>query len=373
MLAFSAASALVAGACVVTVVATALAAAGDSVVRGLDRRARPLTDAPGDGDLAPFGRMIGSADVVGVDEVALATTTRRLLRYLAEHEGFRAFAHEISWSTGVLLDDYVVHGAGDPRAILSREPRDVDRFGDAGGLLALIEWIRDHNETHDEKIRFVGAGPGHAGPVVFDRVVAYAAGVHPDLAARLTQLYAGLRPAPDTGAYPTAPLAEREHRRDRAITAYELVAALPDDGDEHVWAVQHARSIVQHTTAFAFDLATPEGLAAQSGYRDEVLAANVVWWQRQTGHRIVLSVRNSDVGDAVLRDTLGDGYVSTGFTGADDDVLGRVRFDEYLVDLRRVTGPARRWLAEQGALGRGHDLLIHLDELHQSRRRPSSA
>lgn len=396
VLALSAASAFVAGACAVTVVATALAAAGDSVVRGLDRRAHPLTVAPDDRDLAPFGRMIGSADVVGVGEAThasadFATTKQRLLRYLAEHEGFRAFAQEISWSTGVLLDDYVVHGAGDPRAIMSREPQEVDHLGNADELLALVEWIRGHNEDHDEKIRFVGVDLGDAGPVVFDRVVAYAAGVHPDLAARLTQLYAGLRPGPDAGALP---LAEREHRRDRAIAAYELVAALPDDGDEHAWAVQHARSIVQHTTAFAFDLATPEGRAAQSGYRDEVLAENVVWWQRQTGHRILLSAQNGHVGyesddpayiprpmGAVLRDALGAGYVSTGLTfavelgqpGGNEDVLDRVRFDDYVVDLRQVTGPARRWLAEQGALGRGYDLLIHLDEMHQSRLLPSSA
>ncbi|SDT67861.1 erythromycin esterase family protein [Jiangella sp. DSM 45060] len=368
VLALSAASALVAGACAVTVVATALAAAGDSVVRGLDRRAHPLTGAPGDGDLGPFGRMIGDAGVVRVGAAAHAsaefvTTKRRLLRYLAEHEGFRTFAQQVGWSTGVLLDDYVVHGAGDPRAIIGREPHDVV---DAAELLALVEWIRGYNLDHDQPVRFVGAGVGHAGPVVVDRVVAYAAGVHPDLAARLTELYA-------------VPPAEREHRRDTAVAAYELVAALPDDGDEHAWAVQHARSIVQHTTASAFDLTTPEGRAAHRRYRDDALAANVVWWQRQTGHRIVLSTQHGDVDDVVLRDALGAGYVSTGFTGADDDVLGRVRYDDYLIDLRRVTGPARRWLAAEAAQaadvppGRGHDLLIHLGDVRQSRLPASSA
>ena len=426
--------------------ATALAGAGDAVVGGLDRHAHPLAttdpDAAGDRDLAPFGRMVGYADVVGVGEAThgsteFVATKQRLLRHLAEHEGFRAFAQEVSWSTGLLLDDYVVHGTGDPRAIMSRELQYVHRFFNSQELLDLIEWIRDHNERHAEKLRFVGADLAFAGPVVFDRVVAYAAGVDPALAARLTELYAGLRPDPDVGLleYSTAmralPLAEREDRRDRAIAAYDLVAAVPDDGDEPAWAVQHARSIVQHTTAFAFDLETPEGFAAQSRYRDEVLAENVVWWQRQTGDRILVSAQNGHVGyetnDAVfiprpmgahLRDRLGDAYVSTGFTfdsgtfhafeadsffdpsgpvagtfavepgapGSNEDVLDRVRFDDYLVDLRRVTGPARRWLAEprpthnagllwpeepeQVALGRTYDLLIHLDEVHRSRLLP---
>ncbi|WP_141711359.1 erythromycin esterase family protein [Jiangella alba] len=360
VLALSAASVVVAGACAVTVVATALAAAGDSVVRGLDRRAHPLTGAPGDDDLAPFGRMIGAAGVVGVDAAApvsspeFVTTERRLLRYLAEHQGFRTFAQEVGWSTGVLLDDYVVHGIGDPRAIISREPLD------SGDLLALVEWIRGFNLDHDEPIRFVGVGLGHAAAVASDRVVAYAAGIHPDLAARLTELYA-------------VPPAEPERRRHGAVEAYELLAALPDDGGEHVWAVQHARSIVQHTTALAFDLATPEGRTAQRAYRDDVLAATIVWWQRQTGHRMALTTQHSDAGGTLLRDSLGAGYVSIGFTGADDDVLGRVRFDDYLIDLRRVTGPARRWLAAQVAPGHGHDLLIHLDDVRQSRLQPSSA
>lgn len=158
-LAISTVSALVVGASGAAAWATTPPSPADPVVRALDRHAHPLAstdpDHVGDRDLAPFGRMVGSADVVGVGEATHASTEfvatkQRLLRYLVEHEGFGAFVQEVSWSTGLLLDDYVVHGTGDPRAIMSREMQYVYRFFNSEEMLGLVEWRRAYNERHAE-------------------------------------------------------------------------------------------------------------------------------------------------------------------------------------------------------------------------------
>jgi erythromycin esterase len=149
-------------------------------------------------------------------------------------------------------------------------------------------------------------------------------------------------------------------------------------------------------------------------YRDQVMADNTVWWHEQTGAKILLSAHNAHVGyeshepeqyprmqGAFLRDRLGAGYVSVGFTfhhgsfiaedendqlgtfavgpagaGNNEYVLDEVAQRDYLLDLRSAPAAARAWLAEPRpthsigtawpqpdrliALGRTHDILIHL-------------
>jgi erythromycin esterase len=148
------------------------------------------------------------------------------------------------------------------------------------------------------------------------------------------------------------------------------------------------------------------------------MAANVLWWQRQTGTKVLLAAHDNHVGyvpddpahypkvqGAFLRDALGTGYVSVGLTfdrgsfnaggpdgavrrftlgpageGSNERTLDRVRYRDFLLDLRTVGPPARQWLAQARptrsigtaypddgpydiALARTHDVLIHLHRI----------
>jgi erythromycin esterase len=158
-------------------------------------------------------------------------------------------------------------------------------------------------------------------------------------------------------------------------------------------------------------------------YRDETMAANVVWWQRHTGTKVLLSAHDAHIGyvpsdpanypkmqGAFLRGTLGSRYRSVGLTfdrgsfnatgpddaihrwtlgpagaGSNEQTLDQVRFTDYLVDLRSVGSPARAWLAEARptrsigtdypedlrtiALARSYDVLIHLHSVTAARLR----
>ncbi|MDQ1007806.1 ABC-type Mn2+/Zn2+ transport system ATPase subunit [Streptomyces sp. V4I23] len=58
-------------------------------------------------------------------KVEFFSLKHRVLRYLVEHEGFRTFALQTSWSSGLRLDTYVRTGEGDPRRLMREEFQDT--------------------------------------------------------------------------------------------------------------------------------------------------------------------------------------------------------------------------------------------------------
>ncbi|MGW6529174.1 erythromycin esterase family protein [Streptomyces venezuelae] len=398
----------------------------------LDRVAHPLRTTEPRGsltDLRPFGRMVGDAKVVGLGEAThnsheFFTVKHRILRYLVEKKGFRAFALEAPWSTGLRLDAYLLRGEGELKQIMDEEFQGSYQFWNNAEYRDLLQWMRAYNVKHPkDPVHFVGDDNGFAGGELYDKVSAYAAAARPELSAKLTELYQGLRPTTDADTYVedylSKPLAERKELAERTGRALNLLKQRPGRGtgaDARAWAIQHATAIHQMTTMYAFDWDDPQAVPAAMRYRDQVMAQNVAWWQQQTGDKIALSAHNSHValrtytarthpkvqGD-FLREQLGRDYLSTGLTfdqgsfnalgqdgavhrftvgpsapGTTEHTLDRVRHRDYMVDLRTAPAPARAWLAEprtvkniaatypwndnaaQIRLAKTHDIVIHL-------------
>ncbi|MFK0115578.1 erythromycin esterase family protein [Streptomyces sp. NPDC090994] len=411
---------------------------GPAAVAALDRAAHPLrTVEPGGDtrDLRPLGEMTGDARVVGLGEATHSThdffaLKDRVFRHLVTERGFRTFALEASWSTGLRLDDYVVHGRGDPRRIMRDEFQRDYLWWNNTDYLKLVEWMRRYNVRHpDDPVRFLGDDIAWTGPEVYDEVMEYVAGHHPALSARVAELYRGLRPAVPTGTYIEEylgkPYVERREAADRTGEALRLLERQGPDGDRAGYdrAVQQATAIDRTARQYAFDFDDPAQTAAAMRYRDEAMADNVLWWQRRTGTKVLLSAHNAHVSyetmdprhyprmqGAFLRDRLGADYVSVGLTfdrgsfnatgqdgaihrwtlgpagpGGNEHILDRVRHRDYLVDLRTVGPPAAAWLREARptrsigtdypdgpydiALARAHDVLIHLHEVEAARLR----
>lgn len=380
--------------------AAARGTAGDPVVPTLERAASPLRSAePGGdtGDLRPVGRAVGGAVVVGTGEAThgshdFLAVKDRVFRYLVERRGFRTFALETAWSTGARLDDYVVHGEGDPRRIMREDFQYTYVLNNTAENLALVEWMRAYNREHPEDpVRFMGDDWGYTGPELYDRVTGYVARVRPGLLPRFEELYRGLRPARPSGEYQKAylarPLAERQEMASRTGRALRLTESLePREGpgrEEFARVLRHATVIDQTATGYGFDFADPRQVAEAMRWRDEVMADNVVWWHEHTGHRILLAGHNNHIGyepedpevlprtqGAFLRDRLGSGYLSIGLTfgrgafkatdpeethmlthtvgparpGGNEHTLDRVRHERYVLDLRTAPPPARHWL-----------------------------
>ncbi|MGC9539533.1 erythromycin esterase family protein [Streptomyces sp. UG1] len=417
----------------------ATAAQTSTVVDALDRAAHPLrTVEPGGDtrDLRPLDRMIGDAEVVGLGEATHSShdffaLKDRVFRHLVEEKGFRTFALEAPWSTGLRLNGYVLHGRGDPRRIMREEFQRDYLWWNNTDYLRLVEWMRSYNVRHPgDPVRFIGDDIAWTGPESYDAVETYAAEAHPGLSARLAELYRGLRPTAQSGEYieryQALPYAERKERAARTGEALRLLRRTAPGADRaaYDWAVQQATVIDQTARQYAFDFEDLAGVAAAMRYRDGAMAANVVWWQRHTGDKVLLSAHNNHVGyvpeapaqypkvqGAFLREHLGAGYVSVGLTfgrgsfnatGWDDDTirrwtlgpagpgsnertLERVRHRDYVLDMRHVGAPAVDWLRRARptrgigtaypdgphdiALARSYDVLIHLHRMAAARLR----
>ncbi|MFJ6382603.1 erythromycin esterase family protein [Kitasatospora sp. NPDC092039] len=403
----------------------------------LDRVAHPLrTTEPRGGvaDLRPFGTMVGGATVVGVGEATHSShefiaLKHRAFRYLVEEKGFRTFALEAAWSSGLRIDAYLTRGEGDLKQIMDEEFQGTYRWWNNAEYRDLLRWMRAYNIQHpDDPVHFVGDDNGFSGAELYDKVNAYAAAVLPELAPQLTALYQGLRPTTDAATYvndyTSKPMAERKELAERTGRAVDLLRQHPGaDAGAHAWAVQHASAIHQMTTLYAFDWDDPQSIPGAMLYRDRVMADNIVWWQQHTGSKIMVSAHNGHIalksyapdtyprvqGD-FLREHLGTGYVSVGFTfdqgtfnafnhdgaperftvapaapGTAEHTLDKVRYRDYVVDLRNTPAPARAWLAEphtiknigatypgiadapQIRLAQTHDILIHLQQVQAAR------
>ncbi|MFJ9430952.1 erythromycin esterase family protein [Streptomyces sp. NPDC101490] len=405
--------------------------AKDAVVRELDRIAHPLRSTEPGGrttDLRALGAMIGGAKVVGLGEAnhgshEFFAMKERVFRHLVEEKGFRAFSLESSWGAGLQIDEYLQTGEGDARRIaaehLANSPWDREEF------VHLLQWMRDHNRRNPTRtVHFVGNDL--SAPAVtdefFGRITGYVQRHHPALAPRVDELYTGLRPVDDVYAYMGRPIAERQRLAGQARQVLDLIGAAGGrDREAHDWAVQNARSVADTTEFLTLDPGDPTTLPAFMRLRDEAMARNVLWWQKRTGHKILVSAHNDHLGliaaeaasypktqGSFLRDALGRNYLPIGMTfdrgsflskdtalggewkefsvgaavpGSNENTLDKVRHRDFYADLRAAAPTARGWLDTarptrsigtefhdgyplfDQALGRAFDVLVHLHEV----------
>ncbi|GAA3979579.1 hypothetical protein GCM10023085_72360 [Actinomadura viridis] len=412
------------------------------VVRALDESAHPLrSTAPAGGfrDLRPLGRMIKGAEVVGLGEAThnsheFFTMKHRVFRYLVKKKGFRTFALEVGWGSGLRLNDYVLHGKGDLRRIMREEFRDDYILWNSREYLALLRWMRAYNQRHRDKLHFIGDDSVYPHRLLFQDVFGYVRQQRPALLPRFVRLYDGLRPATkDLGAWRAAylkrPRKERLRLAAQADQALRLLRTLRKGVNPRKYRLveQNARVLAQVARLNSWNPGDPEQLPRALQYRDRSMARNVDWWRGYTGERILLSAHNGHIGyqsgnvrlypkpqGAFLRDRLGRRYVNVGFTfyrgsfnahdlkdprqrlrkftlgpppaGHPERVLDRVHFRDFFVDLRTVPRPARGWLDverpirsigaaypvadDRTRLRRTYDVLIHLHRIQATRLLP---
>ncbi|MFE0458403.1 erythromycin esterase family protein [Kitasatospora sp. NPDC058965] len=396
------------------------------------RSTEPGTDPA---DLHPLGAMIGDATVVGLGEAAhgsheFLAVKDRIFRWLVAQKGFTTFALGVGWPAGVRIDEYLQHGGGDVRQLvaetLAGSPWDREE------LVTLLRWMRDYNVHHPARpLHFVGDDVGFPGigDAFFRRITDYLRRARPELSARVAALYAGLRPLDDAFALLGRPLAERQRLAADAQQAANLIAGRPGpDGPAAALAAQHARSVAQTAGYLAFDFGDPAGRAAANRFRDRAMAQNVLWWQRHSGGKVLLSAHDGHVGylgdlpglypgsqGSFLRDALGAAYLPVGCTfgqgsflardtagdnpappwqpytvgppgpGSNEHTLEQVRRQDFYLDLRTVAPVARAWLSSarptrsigtdypcpevSKALGHSFDVLIHLHRVRAAQPR----
>jgi erythromycin esterase len=147
----------------------------DDLADRLTERAVPLdgTDPELDlADLDPLVDRLRGARVVGLGEATHGTREffqlkHRLIRLMVERLDCRIVALEANFSETLAIDEYIVHGRGDPKDALEGI---YFWTWDTEEVLALIEWLHEFNAVRplDDRVRFYGvdvqftAGPARA-------------------------------------------------------------------------------------------------------------------------------------------------------------------------------------------------------------------
>lgn len=135
----------------------------DAITAWLEREAIPLTSVmPGSGfaDLRPFEQPLEGVQLIGLGEAThgtheFFTLKHRLLEFLVTEMNVTTFLIEASYPASLAVNDYVLHGKGDPGDALSGLGFWI---WDTQEIADMITWLRDYNQgvPEDIKVSFLG-------------------------------------------------------------------------------------------------------------------------------------------------------------------------------------------------------------------------
>lgn len=305
------------------------------VVDWMKRQAIPLRTVEADHDftdLLPLKKIIGSARVVGLGETShgsreIFQMKHRLFEFLAAEMGFTAFAMECHWPESLAVNDYVLHGKGDPVKVLAG----LGPVWSCESVLALIRWMRTYNAdpAHEKKLKFFGVDVHSSGAA---HVVRYLQKVDPEflkqgecakILAKLDRSapYGYIYRSPEQESY-TLPalLNDLLSRFDHHKEQYTKASSLEE------WRVnrQLIRNIEQ---VVDYAIAARVSDYAAFDIRDRAMADNVRWIldTEPAGTKVVYWAHNFHMGltkypgwsaksmGMYMRRMLGNDYISIGF------------------------------------------------------------
>ena len=174
---FLLAVALVAAALLPVVAAQEPASVRDWIARHAIRLATPEA-GHGFDDMQPLKQVVGNARIVALGEATHGTREffqlkHRMVEFLASQMGFTIFAIEANMPEAYKLNEYVLHGTGDPVALIKGM---YFWTWDTQEVLAMVKWMREFNASGKGQIQFTGFDmqtPGVAAKIVGDFVAAH--------------------------------------------------------------------------------------------------------------------------------------------------------------------------------------------------------
>ncbi|WP_135365252.1 erythromycin esterase family protein [Halosimplex halophilum] len=294
-------------------------------------------------DLDPLVERLRDARVVGLGEATHGTREffrlkHRLLRLLVERLDYRLFALEANFAETLAIDEYVVHGRGDPRDAL-----DGIYFWtwDTEEVLALVEWLREFNDGRpvEDRVRFYGvdaqftAGPAGALLDFFDGRDAEWPDEHRDTLSMLA----------DEGLKADDPDEPADERVADAEAAVDALGTWFDERSDDAVALhrRHLRTLDQAVGVNAAE--HDDDVATMATRRDRAMADNVAWMLDHEPHdRVAVwahdghlqrGPRRMQWGEAPsmgshLADRHGDDYYAVGFDFGGGEFQAMVETDD---------------------------------------------
>ena len=313
-------------------------------------------------DLEALRRVIGRARVVGVGESTHGTREffqfrHRLFEFLVTRMGFTAFAIEAPWAGSLALNNYVLTGKGEPRALLADGPW----TSDTEELLELLHWMRHYNEDprHPRKLHFAGYTNG-APALAAEGVLDYLSEVEPSRVAEVRALVAPLTQRKQYWKDYAKLSPEQKQRLNEGLLA--LHQRLLENQSRYTARTGEARWRVALQQAWAL-VQVEADERPKSGMvrlRDAHMAENVQWLLEQEGADGGLVVAGHN-GHITFQDLPGRpmGWYLRQSLGARYLALGSVFNQGQFVAIRQqATAPDRRLPRESFTVGPAPEQLL---------------
>jgi erythromycin esterase-like protein len=184
------------------------------------------------GDLQKLKAVIGDARIVSLGEATHGTREifqmkHRLTEFLASELGFTIFSIEANMPEAYRLNDYVLTGSADPKALMKGM---YFWTWNTEEVLAMVEWMRQFNASGEGRIQFTGFDMQTA-RVAIEIVEGFLGKMDADYAARVQSVYRdaeNLRQAQTagfgvaTGTFPVTAAAGRKIKFSGAIKTQDL-------------------------------------------------------------------------------------------------------------------------------------------------------
>jgi len=312
----------------------------EEVCAGLRAHAHELdTCKPASGfSAAAFPGNLADSTVVALGEGTHGTREffrlkHRLLRWLVTEAGIRTFAMEANAPEARAIDEYVVHGRGDPEVGLEGL---YFWTWQTEEVLALVEWLRAFNAGRpiEDRVRFRGLDAQYTQGAVDALRDLFSDELPPALADDLELVG-------DDGTRPT----NDDHVQERIDAAENVVPRLrqrlgaggADEPARH-WvrvveqATEYKRALLHWEAAEDESDAEASAMEAVLRVRDRAMAENVEWLEERADGPVVLwahdahsnrdrhSMRDSDIAAPSmgrhLAERYGENYYAVGFVFA---------------------------------------------------------
>ena len=266
-------------------------------------------------DLEVLSELVGDSKVVALGEVTHGSSEifkmkDRIVRYLATNEDFDIFSIEAGMPESYKLNEYIVDGESNARELISGM---VFWIWNTYEMLNVVEWMRSFNQD-EPKITYTGFDMQSYNGAITTLKEAFKG--DREILPLLEKIHIGLDSVLDYA--PTTHIKIEETNSSAIKVELEELKHYIEESDfetqEKSWLLQNITIINQFLGQGAYS------------WRERCMADNILWINRFNPlSRIMVWAHNSHIKKSggsmgkYLKDSLGDDYVTVGFTFYDGD------------------------------------------------------
>lgn len=262
-------------------------------------------------DLKVLDRLVGNSKVVALGEVThgsgeIYRLKDRMYRYLARNKGYDIFSLEASMPEAYNVNQYVVHGEGDPKALLKGM---YFWTWQTEEMLSIVNWMKQYNSQNRDKIRFSGFDMQFYQGALANLKKDFSEYQFPEsdineLSALLIEIHT--KTSQKKSGHTLVSKKQKENIDILLSNTKKRAEKIPA-GIDRKWFLQNVRIIEQY-------------LAKSYDTRDKLMAENVMWIaENYPNSKIVVSAHNGHINNrenemgSFLKEDLKNDYTTFGF------------------------------------------------------------